>query len=362
MILDRTWSTRILMTLTTVSLVFASYGRHRDLSQFYNTYTDFTKVSNISGTRFDEKFVVETMEVPLPSHNYYHHHHHNNYYHKQQHHKHMGGPLKVPHLRHHHVSHRGPYFENVEGQEINGSEKVVHLGDTAFLDCRVVMLSGKMVMWIRQYPDKALLTVGKNTHIADDRYSVSFKYPNNWRLMITSIQKEDRGLYVCQVNTHPPRMLVTNVTILAPDVRIVDESDHELHDRYYNSGSVIELTCVVRPSRPGSKIPDPVWKKNGEALPDDVNVYHTNGPANKLQLSLRIEYAKKSDSGEFSCTIGQFSTTVVNIHVLNGEKQAAVHHDQWNTALRLDQNLYVTFISVFLICYQRIVKILFIKC
>ncbi|KAL7305840.1 hypothetical protein TKK_0002082 [Trichogramma kaykai] len=206
-----------------------------------------------------KKFVVETMEVPLPSHNYYHHHHHNNYYHKQQHHKHMGGPLKVPHLRHHHVSHRGPYFENVEGQEINGSEKVVHLGDTAFLDCRVVMLSGKMVMWIRQYPDKALLTVGKNTHIADDRYSVSFKYPNNWRLMITSIQKEDRGLYVCQVNTHPPRMLVTNVTIL-------------------------------------------------------------------------------------------------------GEKQAAVHHDQWNTALRLDQNLYVTFISVFLICYQRIVKILFIKC
>lgn len=52
----------------------------------------------------------------------------------------------MPHLRHHHATRRGPYFENVEGQEINGSENVAHLGDTALLDCRVVMLSGKMVI------------------------------------------------------------------------------------------------------------------------------------------------------------------------------------------------------------------------
>lgn len=39
----------------------------------------------------------------------------------------------------------------------------------------------------------------------------------------------------------------------------------------------------------------------------------------ELLTRMRIEHAKKSDSGEFSCTIGQFSTTVVNIHVLNGK-------------------------------------------
>ena len=69
-------------------------------------------------------------------------------------------------------------------------------------------------MWIRESPDCAILTIGESTHIADPRYSVKFKYPNNWRLEISSIQKEDRGVYVCQVNTHPPRVLVTNVTIL----------------------------------------------------------------------------------------------------------------------------------------------------
>lgn len=51
----------------------------------------------------------------------------------------------MPHLRHQHA-HRGPYFENADGKEINETHKIVHLGDDALLDCRVVMLSGKMVI------------------------------------------------------------------------------------------------------------------------------------------------------------------------------------------------------------------------
>ncbi|XP_008203297.2 zwei Ig domain protein zig-8 [Nasonia vitripennis] len=315
MSLGRAWGSRLILTLATATIVIANHQhRHRyAFSYFHDSYTDSRKLSNNITRSFDD----------FKSSNYHH-----------QQHQQLGGvgPLRVPHLRHHHTVHRGPYFENAEGQEINDSQNVAHLGDTALLDCRVVMLSGKMVMWVRQSPDKALLTVGEHTHIADPRYAVRFKYPNNWRLAISAIQKEDRGLYVCQVNTHPPRMLVTNVTILAPDIRIVDEANHELRDRYYKTGSIIELTCMARPSRPGSKVPHPVWKKNGETLPDHVNVYHTNGTDNELLTRLRIEHAKKSDSGEFSCSIGQFSTTVVNIHVLNGEKQAAVHHDQWNSA------------------------------
>ena len=68
---------------------------------------------------------------------------------------------------------------------------------------------------MRKDTDKSfLLTVGSEVHITDTRYSVDFQYPNNWRLMIASVQKEDHGQYVCEVNTHPPTMLVTNVTVL----------------------------------------------------------------------------------------------------------------------------------------------------
>lgn len=71
------------------------------------------------------------------------------------------------------------------------------------------------VMWLRRNTDWAsLLTLGNTTHISDSRYSVSFQYPNNWRLAISGVRREDHGVYVCQVNTHPPRMLVTNVTVL----------------------------------------------------------------------------------------------------------------------------------------------------
>lgn len=71
------------------------------------------------------------------------------------------------------------------------------------------------VMWLRQNADWAsLLTLGNTTHISDSRYSVSFQYPNNWRLAISGVRREDHGVYVCQVNTHPPRMLITNVTVL----------------------------------------------------------------------------------------------------------------------------------------------------
>lgn len=68
---------------------------------------------------------------------------------------------------------------------------------------------------MRKSADRAfLLTLGKDVHISDPRYSVNFQYPNNWRLTISAVQKEDRGQYVCEVNTHPPTMLVTNVTVL----------------------------------------------------------------------------------------------------------------------------------------------------
>lgn len=74
-------------------------------------------------------------------------------------------------------------------------------------------------MWLRRNAESAsLLTLDNTTHISDSRYSVRFQYPNNWRLAISGVRREDHGVYVCQVNTHPPRMLVTNVTVLGNTV------------------------------------------------------------------------------------------------------------------------------------------------
>lgn len=125
-------------------------------------------------------------------------------------------------------------------------------------------------MWVRKTSDKvSLLTVGNNTYSGDSRISIKFQYPNNWRLQISPVQRDDAGLYLCQVSTHPARVFATNVTILgetsltipsnvpylnslrirshflAPAIRVVDEHGHEVHDRYYKMGSAIDLTCQI---------------------------------------------------------------------------------------------------------------------
>lgn len=68
------------------------------------------------------------------------------------------------------------------------------------------------VSWVKREAsdDKLqLLTVGMQTYSGDVRFSVEFQYPNNWRLKISEANKSDEGLYECQVNSFPPRVIRT---------------------------------------------------------------------------------------------------------------------------------------------------------
>ncbi|KDR14871.1 hypothetical protein L798_11011 [Zootermopsis nevadensis] len=77
------------------------------------------------------------------------------------------------------------------------------------------MLHDKTVMWLRRYVDRVvLLTVGAVPYSSDPRLKITFQYPNNWQLQISPVQREDEGQYMCQVSTHPPRVLAINVTVL----------------------------------------------------------------------------------------------------------------------------------------------------
>ena len=39
------------------------------------------------------------------------------------------------------------------------------------------------------------------------------RYPNNWRLMVSDVRRADGGLYVCEISSFPPKVLLTRLRV-----------------------------------------------------------------------------------------------------------------------------------------------------
>lgn len=280
--------------------------------------------------------------------------------------------------KYHHENHYGPFFEEPSNLIDPGKTLVaaVHLFTEAVLNCRVGMLKDKTVMWVRRTTEKvSLLTVGNVTYSGDPRIRVKFQYPNNWRLLINPTQREDAGIYMCQVSTHPPRVFTTNLTILEPPLRIIDEHERDVGDRYYKSGSTVDLQCQISRNffqkehynifkttdsgSPNSKLNDTDSELNLNLI-SDANQTHTKTFSSQelekyfsnfitwakdeeplqaltnrrfsvsdkwLTSRISIPDAKLSDSGNYSCSLGRLFTVIVQVQVLTGELPAAVQHN-----------------------------------
>ncbi|XP_049536952.1 uncharacterized protein LOC125951877 [Anopheles darlingi] len=282
--------------------------------------------------------------------------------------------------KHHHERHWGPFFEEPVNVTSGAALQVgYHLSTEAILNCRVGMLKDKTVMWIRRTTDKvSLLTVGNNTYSGDPRIKVKFQYPNNWRLHIKPIKSDDAGLYMCQVSTHPPRVFATNLTVLEPAVRIVDEMGYEFYDRYYKLGSTIDISCQVSmaylaslpaatPTTPSHQlqrpkavaaVPPPAnvlsgdelskydsrhskesnkwsdttdsglisWSKDGAELPKDIKLSFS-GTKQWLISRISILQANRVHNGVYNCTVAGKQSSSAQVQVLNGETPAAVQHN-----------------------------------
>ncbi|RVE43607.1 hypothetical protein evm_011757 [Chilo suppressalis] len=324
---------------------------------------------------------------------------------------------------HHHEHHWGPFFEDEKYTQVTA-----HVGSEALLNCRVVMLKDKTVMWMRNSTDTAqLLTVGPAPYTGDNRIAVKFQYPNNWRLSMNPVKRTDAGNYMCQISTHPPRTIFVNLTVLPPVLTINSDHTHAVKDMFYKAGSSIKLSCIiseeyvatlptkapattltpststtavttttelttrmstvfnridlmmnkswsvetttvtstvsistttkapeaetttvlttVRPTPPPveNNIYDLAWKKQGKEFFDNVTFRN-------LSATINVASASQNDSGTYTCILQNHSQVVVNVHVLIGENQAAVHHDTWNkgTLFWQPQKLYIISIVLLL--------------
>ncbi|KAH8390516.1 hypothetical protein KR215_003810, partial [Drosophila sulfurigaster] len=261
---------------------------------------------------------------------------------------------------HHHDQRYGPHFEDVQrvGQPTN---MTVQAGSSIHLNCRISLLQDKTVSWVRRSAQNEengldLLTVGLHAYTGDKRYKMEFQYPNNWRLKIINVKKDDEATYECQISTHPPRVIQINLHVNAPKVMIVDEYGDPLQEKYYEIDSTLQLSCVVRNVAMTSSVV--FWKHSENVLNYDVT---RGGVSVKTELmedgansTLFIAKIHKADSGNYTCSISEFQNFTIVVHILNGESFAELHHGAAGVGARATwQYIIGLYVSLLLLRWLR---------
>ncbi|XP_076046306.1 uncharacterized protein LOC143028305 isoform X2 [Oratosquilla oratoria] len=211
---------------------------------------------------------------------------------------------------------------------------VVFLGQTATLDCTVHDSQDESVSWMRHMEGKLeLLTYDTNTYVNDERYKLVHDNGDRWRrwrLVINDTEVEDAGQYRCKVATVPPLILDIMLNITEPRVRQVDDRGTDIVEKFYNSGSMIELKCMI------DHVPFPhalvSWRRGDVVLSFNTSRggVSVKGDADSgvIVSRLYVANARPKDSGHYSCWYHNYTSDVVNVHVIEDENPAAMQHDK----------------------------------
>ncbi|XP_034662611.1 uncharacterized protein LOC117897699 [Drosophila subobscura] len=207
----------------------------------------------------------------------------------------------------------GPYFDKAVSKNVTAL-----LGKTAYLNCRVKNLGNKtmllQVSWVR-HRDIHLLTVGRYTYTSDQRFrAIHQPQTEDWMLQIKYPQHRDSGIYECQVSTTPHMSHYIHLNVVEPSTEIIGAPD-----LYIESGSTINLTCVILNS------PEPpayiFWNHNNAIINYDSPRGGVSVVTNKGETTtsfLLIKSARPSDSGHYQCNPSNAKPRSVTVHVLNG--------------------------------------------
>jgi len=206
----------------------------------------------------------------------------------------------------------------------NSPNVTVALGKTALLTCRVKALSDRTVAWIR-HSDLNLLTVGNGTYTKDARFAASVPTSgDSWSLQIRNVQLKDQGVYECQIGITPHISHFIHLSVVEPTTTILGGPEI-----YMDVGSTINLTCLVRHS------PEPpahvFWTQNQQTINYDSPRGGISILTEKGQMtlsSLVIQQANARDTGVYQCSPSSAPAATVNIHVLQGERPAAMQHNR----------------------------------
>ncbi|XP_012219319.1 lachesin-like [Linepithema humile] len=118
----------------------------------------------------------------------------------------------------------------------------VPLGRDATFTCLVKHLGGYRVGWVKA-DTKAIQAIHDHVITHNQRVSVSHSDHTMWNLHIKGVQKEDGGLYMCQINTDPMKSQTGMLSIVEPPDF---DSEATSSDVMVGEGNQVKLTCRAR--------------------------------------------------------------------------------------------------------------------
>ncbi|CAO1382178.1 unnamed protein product, partial [Diamesa tonsa] len=129
----------------------------------------------------------------------------------------------------------------------------VAIGRDATFTCHVRHLGGYRVGWVKA-DTKAIQAIHDHVITHNPRVSVSHLDVNTWNLHIKSVSEEDRGGYMCQINTDPMKSQIGTLTVVIPPDFIAEDTSSDV---IVPEGSSVKLTCRAR------GFPEPIvtWRR-----------------------------------------------------------------------------------------------------
>ncbi|XP_058799742.1 lachesin-like isoform X2 [Phymastichus coffea] len=170
----------------------------------------------------------------------------------------------------------------------------VILGRDVSFTCVVNHLQSFRVAWIKS-DSRAILAIHTHMVAHNPRLSVTHNGHNTWKLHISNVQKNDSGIYMCQVNTEPMLYQMGNMTVVVPP-DIIDEASDE-GGLVAHEGGNIKLRCVAT----GIPEPNVTWKReDGRAI-----VLRENQQRKQLAKyegeTLELSGVQRQEMGNYLC-------------------------------------------------------------
>uniref|UniRef100_A0A182FIH1 Ig-like domain-containing protein n=1 Tax=Anopheles albimanus TaxID=7167 RepID=A0A182FIH1_ANOAL len=170
----------------------------------------------------------------------------------------------------------------------------VAIGRDATFTCHVRHLGGYRVGWLKA-DTKAIQAIHEHVITHNPRVTVSHADQNTWNLHIKSVTEEDRGGYMCQLNTDPMKSQIGYLDVVIPPDFIAEDTSSDV---IVPEGSSVKLTCRAK-GYPGPVV---TWRRedgNEIALKDATG-------AKQLVTSYRGEVLKltkisRSEMGSYLC-------------------------------------------------------------